>query len=201
MKKVAVIGAGFSGLSAASYLAKAGYDVTIFEKNSTAGGRARQLTTENGYVFDMGPSWYWLPDVFEKYFADFGRKVSDFYDLKLLDPSFDVVFANKELLPVPYAFDELCKKFEEIEPGSAAQLRIFMQEAEKKYNYSMSDLVYKPCLSVFEFAKIELGIEAFRLNIFSSFRKLVQKHFKNKKLQTLMEFPIMFLGAMPEDKP
>lgn len=201
MKKVAVIGAGFSGLSAASYLAKAGYDVTIFEKNSTAGGRARQIVTDTGYVFDMGPSWYWLPDVFEKFFADFGHKVADFYELKLLDPSFDIVYANNDLLPIPYSFEKLAETFEAIEAGSANQLRKFMDEAEKKYNYSMSDLVYKPGLSIMEFAKIELGVEAFRLKIFSSFKKLVQKHFSNQKLRALMEFPILFLGAMPEDTP
>lgn len=201
MKKVAVIGAGFSGLSAASYLAKAGYDVTIFEKNSTAGGRARQIVTDTGYVFDMGPSWYWLPDVFEKFFADFGHKVADFYELKLLDPSFDIVYANNDLLPIPYSFEKLAETFESIEEGSANQLRKFMDEAEKKYNYSMSDLVYKPGLSIMEFAKIELGVEAFRLKIFSSFKKLVQKHFSNQKLRALMEFPILFLGAMPEDTP
>ena len=84
MSKIAIIGSGFSGLSAACYLAAAGHDVHVYEKNAEAGGRSRQFRTPEGYVFDMGPSWYWMPDVFERFFGDFGHKVSDFYDLKIL---------------------------------------------------------------------------------------------------------------------
>ena len=91
-KKIAVIGAGFAGLSAAAYLAKEGYGVDVYEKNETVGGRARQLRTDNGYVFDMGPSWYWMPDVFDQFFNDFGYQTKDLYELQLLDPGFSIVF-------------------------------------------------------------------------------------------------------------
>src|SRR5690606_10092911 len=115
MAKIAIIGSGFSGLSAACYLSKEGHEVHVFEKNADIGGRARQLKTENGYVFDMGPSWYWMPDVFERFFGDFGHKVSDFYQLKLLNPSFDIVFKDQEVMHVPANYDELCEMFESIE--------------------------------------------------------------------------------------
>lgn len=200
MSKIVIIGSGFSGLSAAAYLSAAGHDVHVFEKNATAGGRARQLK-ENGYVFDMGPSWYWMPDVFEKFFNDFGYKVSDFYKLKLLDPSFDVVFPEGETMSVPEKYSELGRMFESIEKGSATQLVKFMDEAQFKYETGMGNLVYKPGLSLTEFADTDLIRGAIRLQVFSSFSKHVRKYFSDPKLIALMEFPVLFLGAMPQDTP
>ena len=201
MSTIAVIGAGFSGLSAAAYLSVEGHEVHVFEKNATAGGRARQLKTKEGYVFDMGPSWYWMPDVFERFFKDFGYTVSDGYDLKLLDPSFEVVFDKGEKVSIPSDYSELKKIFEQIEKGSADKLEQFMNEARHKYETGMKDLVYMPGLSVREFADAQIIKEAFRLQIFSSFSKHVRKYFSNPKLISLMEFPVLFLGAMPQDTP
>jgi phytoene desaturase len=200
MSKVIVIGSGFSGLSAAAYLSAAGHEVHVFEKNETAGGRARQLKVNN-YLFDMGPSWYWMPDVFEKFFSDFNYKVSDFYKLKLLNPSFDVVYPSGETMSVPEKYSDLSRMFESIEKGSAAQLDKFMEEAQFKYETGMGSLVYKPGLSLLEFADLDLIKGAFRLQVFSSFRKHVRKFFSNPKLISLMEFPVLFLGAMPQDTP
>lgn len=201
MSKIAIIGSGFSGISAAAYLSKAGHDVHVFEKNDSLGGRARQLKTDSGYLFDMGPSWYWMPDVFEKFFSDFGYSVSDFYELKLLNPSFDVVFGEDDKMSVPENFDALCKLFESIESGSAAQLKKFMNEAEYKYKTGIENLVYKPGLSIAEFADMDVIKGVFRLQVFSSFSKHVRKYFSNPKLISLMEFPVLFLGAMPQDTP
>ncbi len=201
MPTVAIIGSGFSGLSAAAYLSAGGYDVQVYEKNDTTGGRARQLKTANGYVFDMGPSWYWMPDVFERFFNDFDHKVTDFYDLKLLDPSFDVVFANQQVMSIPENFSALSQLFESIEEGSAAQLEKFMKEAKYKYEKGMQNLVYMPGLSLTEFANVDLLKGALRLQVFSSFSKHVRKYFSHPRLIALMEFPVLFLGAMPEDTP
>ena len=201
MAKIAIIGAGFSGLSAATYLAAAGNEVHVFEKNAQPGGRARQFTTASGYIFDMGPSWYWMPDVFEKFFKDFGFSVSDLYQLKLLHPAFDVVFGDKDTMSIPQDFNELCNLFESIEKGSAAKLIKFMEEAEYKYNTGINNLVYKPGLSLAEFADWDLVKGVFRLQVFSSFSKHVKKFFSHPKLIALMEFPVLFLGAMPQDTP
>lgn len=201
MARIAVIGAGFSGLSAAAYLSAAGHEVQVFEKNETAGGRARQLRTRNGYVFDMGPSWYWMPDVFERFFNDFGYAVSDFYALQLLDPCFDVVFGAGDKISIPAGYNDLCQLFESIEKGSAAQLEKFMQEAQFKYKTGMENLVYKPGLSVLEFANPKIIKGALRLQIFSSFSKHVRHYFSHPKLIALMEFPVLFLGAMPQETP
>ncbi len=201
MSKIVVIGSGFSGISAAAYLSQAGHHVHVFEKNGAVGGRARQFKTDSGYVFDMGPSWYWMPGVFERFFNDFGASVSDFYNLKLLNPSFDVVFGSNELLHVPENFEELCHVFESIEAGSSARLKVFMEEAEFKYNTGMENLVYKPGLSLTEFVDSDLIKGVFKLQVFSSFSKHVRKFFTNPKLIALMEFPVLFLGAMPQDTP
>lgn len=201
MSKIAIIGSGFSGLSAAAYLSAEGHEVHVYEKNAEAGGRARQFATDNGYVFDMGPSWYWMPDVFERFFRDFGHNVSDFYDLKLLSPSFDVVFTGNDTMSVPEDFSALEALFESIEEGSSVQLGKFMAEAKFKYDTGMGKLVYKPGLSLSEFADIDLIKGAFKLQVFSSFSSHVRKFFKNPKLIALMEFPVLFLGAMPRDTP
>jgi len=201
MATIAVIGAGFSGLSAATYLSAAGHDVRVYEKNASAGGRARQLITDNGYVFDMGPSWYWMPDIFERFFNDFGYSVSDFYQLKLLDPSFDIIFENQEQMSIPASYPALRVLFESIEPKSSFQLDKFMEEAAYKYDIGMRDFSYMPGLSLTEFADIRLIRQALRLNLFSSFSSHIRKYFSHPKLIALMEFPVLFLGAMPRDTP
>ena len=198
---VAVIGSGFTGLSAAAYLADKGCNVDVYEKNGEIGGRARQLHTTNGYVFDMGPSWYWMPEVFEKFFNDFGYKSSDFYELELLDPGFSIIYGKDEVLNVPANFDALCNLFESIEKGSAVQLKQFLKEAEYKYKAGMEKLVYNPGLSITEFADLSLIKGIFKLQVFTSFSKHVKKYFKDHRLIALMEFPVLFLGAMPEETP
>ncbi|MFZ1702811.1 MAG: oleate hydratase, partial [Saprospiraceae bacterium] len=201
MAKIVIIGSGFSGLSAAAYLSGKGHDVHVFEKNSVPGGRARQFKTPEGFVFDMGPSWYWMPDVFEKFFADFGYKPSDFYSLELLNPSFEIVFGKDDVDKIPANYEELGDWFETIEKGSKKQLQKFMAEAEYKYKTGMEELVYKPGLSLTEFADINLIKGALRLQIFSSFSNHIRKYFSHPKLRALMEFPVLFLGAMPEETP
>jgi len=201
MSTIAVIGAGFSGLSAACYLADKGHDVHVFEKNATPGGRARQWITSEGFVFDMGPSWYWMPDVFERFFNDFGFSSSQFYALEKLHPAFDMVFGHNDVASIPQDFEELCHWFERTEPGSAERLKMFMQEAEYKYNTGMNKLVYKPGRSILEFAEPGVIRGLFRLQVISSFSRHIRKYFTNKKLLALMEFPVLFLGAMPQQTP
>ncbi|HZZ76169.1 MAG TPA: FAD-dependent oxidoreductase, partial [Puia sp.] len=153
---ITVIGAGFAGLSAAAYLSKAGCRVDVFEKNADIGGRARQLITKNGYTFDMGPSWYWMPEVFEKFFNDFGYKPQDFYQLRLLDPEYVLIFGKNDVLEIPANMKELFALFESIEKGSADALKMFLKEAAYKYRIGMNKLVYKPGRSFREFADVEL---------------------------------------------
>lgn len=198
---VAVIGSGFAGLSAASYLAQAGCTVDVYEKNGEIGGRARLMDPGNGYLFDMGPSWYWMPGVFEKFFSDFGYKISDLYDLQQLDPGFSVVFSTEDVMQIPADYTALRQMFESIETGSAHKLDEFMEGAAFKYKTGMENLVYKPGLSLLEFADADLFKGLFKLQVFTNFSKHVKKYFTNPQLVALMEFPVLFLGAMPEETP
>lgn len=201
MPKIIVIGSGFSGLSAACYLADEAHEVHVFEKNSEPGGRARQIKTEEGYVFDMGPSWYWMPDVYERFFNDFGYQSDEFYKLDLLTPAFDVAYGKNDVQSIPQDFDELCHLFESIEKGSAEKLISFMKGAAYKYKIGMENLVYKPGLSFREFIDRKLFEGAFRLQVFTPFSRHIRKYFSHPKLIALMEFPVLFLGAMPRDTP
>ncbi|MFK7953179.1 MAG: phytoene desaturase family protein [Ekhidna sp.] len=197
--RVVVIGAGFSGLSCACHLAKMGYEVTILEKNDQPGGRARTYS-EKGFTWDMGPSWYWMPDVFDKFFEEFGKSVSDYYQLDRLDPSYQVKFKN-ETIDIPANMVELEKLFESIEEGSSKKLRSFLKQAEYKYNVGVKDLVYKPSRSLLEFVDAKLLLGLLKMDVFTSIAKHVRKHFKDERLIQLMEFPILFLGATAENTP
>lgn len=199
-KKVIVIGSGFSGLATAACLAKEGCDVTILEKNSSPGGRARKFETQ-GFTFDMGPSWYWMPDVFEDFFAFFGKKAADYYELVRLDPSYRVFFGKGEELDVPAGAAELQQMFEQYEPGSGPNLQKFLAEARYKYEVGMGEFVRKPSLSFWEFADWRIVASLFRLQMFQSLSSHVRGLFKNEKLVQLLEFPVLFLGATPQKTP
>lgn len=199
-KTALVIGSGFAGLSVASSLAQKGYETTILEKNSSIGGRARQFT-ESGFTFDMGPSWYWMPDVFESYFNRFGKSVKDYYQLKRLDPSYQVVYGVNDGMPIPAEMKELEELFESLETGAGAQLKEFLKQAAYKYEVGINKLVYKPGRSLTEFASLKLLIDVIRMDVFQSMAKHVRKFFKHPKLIQLMEFPVLFLGALPQNTP
>ncbi|GGG06326.1 phytoene desaturase family protein [Pontibacter amylolyticus] len=199
-KKVIVIGAGFSGLSAATSLADQGYEVTVLEKNATPGGRARSFEAE-GYTFDMGPSWYWMPDVFESYFNKFNKSVSDYYDLVRLDPSYTVVFGEDDFVDLPASLDELKALFEKWEPGSAARLDKFLEQAAYKYEVGINQLVYKPGRSVTEFMSLRLLLDVLRMDVFQSIHTHIRRFFSHEKIIKLMEFPVLFLGALPQNTP
>jgi len=200
-KKAIIIGAGFSGISTATHLAANGFEVLVLEKNETLGGRARTFTSENGFVFDMGPSWYWMPDVFENHFAAFGKKVSDYYTLKRLDPSYQVFFEDGDVISLPAKMEALEKLFEQLEPGSTPHLRKFLKEAAYKYTVGMNEFVNKPSHSIFEFADWRVLKSFFQLDMFTGMSEYVARHFKNNKLRQIIEFPVLFLGATPKSTP
>ena len=199
MKNIVVIGSGFAGLSTACFLAKAGFAVTVVEKQATPGGRARQLI-QDGFMFDIGPSWYWMPDVFERFFNEFQKKVSDYYSLDRLDPSYRIYWQDGEM-NVPANYNELKNLFESIEQGSGVQLDKFLAEANYKYQVGINKLVHKPGQSITEFLDWDVIKGVFKLDVFTNMKKHVGKYFKNPKLQQLMEFPVLFLGALPQNTP
>jgi phytoene desaturase len=199
-EQISIIGSGFASLSAACYLAKAGKQVTILEKNDQIGGRARQFTA-SGFLFDMGPSWYWMPDVFEDFFKDFGKQVSDYYELVRLDPSYQVIFSADDSWQLPADFWELQALFEREERGAGDKLAAFLEDARVKYETGMQDFVQKPAHSVWEFVDWQTLKKARRLQLLSSISKEIKNSFNNPRLIQLLEFPVLFLGAKPENTP
>ncbi len=199
-KKAVVIGSGFAGISAATSLASSGFDVTVLEKNNSPGGRARVFKAE-GFTFDMGPSWYWMPDVFDAYFDKFGKKTSDYYDLVRLDPSYTIVFGEKDFMDVPAQPEAIKALFNSLEPESGKQLEKFLAQAAYKYEVGINKLVHKPSRSALEFMDMRLLYDIMRLDVFKSFHAHIRKYFTHKKLLQLMEFPILFLGALPQNTP
>lgn len=196
--KIAIIGSGFSALAASCYLAKAGHQVQVFEKNSTVGGRARQLH-KDGFTFDIGPTWYWMPDVFERFFADFGKKTTDYYQLIKLSPAYQVYFGIKDYVNIADNLPEIVQTFESIEEGSGKVLEKFMAEAQDNYNIAIKKLVYRPGESPIELVTPQTMLKVG--TFFSNISKEIRKRFKNPKLVQILEFPVLFLGAKPSDTP
>lgn len=199
-KKVIVIGSGFAGLSAATTLADRGYQVTLLEKNDSPGGRARVFEAE-GFKFDMGPSWYWMPDVFEAYFNRFGKKTTDYYELVRLSPGYTIVFDQNDRMTIPADMTELEAMFDSYEPGAGLRLREFLKQAAYKYEVGINNLVYKPSRSITEFTSPKLLFDVLRMDVFQSMSKHVRKFFTHPQLIKLMEFPVLFLGATPQNTP
>ncbi len=198
-KTVIVIGSGFAGLSAASFMAKQGWKVTVLEKNATPGGRACQLK-ERGFTFDMGPSFYWMPDVFERFFNQFGKTTSDYYSLDRLDPSYRIYW-NEGFTDLPANYSSLKEVFEGIEPGSAVRLDKYLRGAAYKYDIGVQKMAFKPGLSVREFMDWEVMKGVLKLDVFTSVKKHIYKYFSHPRLRQIMEFPLLFLGALPEATP
>ena len=199
-KNIVVIGAGFSGLASAICLAHKGFDVTVLEKNEMAGGRARSFKS-NGFAFDMGPSWYWMPDVFEKFFNQFGRKVSGYYTLQRLDPSYRIYYGKDDFLDIPANMEMLIKLFDDLEPGSGEKLTEFLKQGKYKYEMGINKLVYNPGLRWAELFDWKVIKDSFRLPLFSSLSSDIRKRFKNPRLVQLLEFPSLFLGSTPQKTP
>lgn len=197
-KKIAIIGSGFSALSASCYLAKSGYEVNIFEKNKTIGGRARQLKKE-GFTFDIGPTWYWMPDVFDRFFDDFNTKSSDFYELEKLNPAYSVYFDKDDYITIEDTLEKIYLAFEKEEVGSSKKLKKFIDNAQDNYEVAIKDLVYRPGVSPLE---LVTPITIKKINqFFSTIKRDVRKEFKNERLAQILEFPVLFLGAKPSNTP
>ncbi|WP_291965627.1 phytoene desaturase family protein [Maribacter sp.] len=196
-KSCIVIGSGFSSLSASCYLAKAGWNVTIFEKNESVGGRASQFK-KDGFTFDMGPSWYWMPDIFDKFFADFNKQTSDYYQLDKLSPAYKIFFSD-DVITIGDSMDKICTEFERIEPGSSKALKKFIAQAQENYDIAINKVVLRPGLSPLELVTKETIFKVDQF--FKTISSQVRKAFKNPKLVSTLEFPVLFLGAKPNNTP
>ncbi|UXP32135.1 phytoene desaturase family protein [Reichenbachiella agarivorans] len=198
--KITVLGAGFAGLSAAAVLSQHGAQVDLFEKNSGPGGRCR-VYKEQGFTFDMGPSWYWMPDVLEKFLSRFDKSISDYFDLIKLDPGFRIYFGRNEFIDIPNTLEEQKELFESLEPGSGVKLEKFLKESKIKYDVGISDLVYKPSYSIMEFFSFDIIYKMIKMNALQSIHSYLRKSFKHPYLLSLLEFPVLFLGGTAKSTP
>ncbi|MGB1040756.1 MAG: phytoene desaturase family protein [Flavobacteriales bacterium] len=196
--KITIIGSGFSSLSAACYMAHAGYEVDVYEKNEQLGGRARQYK-KDGFTFDIGPTWYWMPDVFERFFNDLGKSASDYYELERLNPGYRVYFDQMDFVDIDAELHKIIELFESIEKGSGLKLNNFMKKAQSNYDIAIKDLVYSPGISPLELVSKKTMMEL--PQFYKTIRGIVFKEFDNPRLRQILEFPVLFLGAKPSDTP
>lgn len=199
-KRIVVIGAGFGGLAAAALLAKDGHKVIVIEKNEMVGGRAR-VWREAGFSFDMGPSWYLMPDAFETYFAHFGKKPQDLYNLIRLDPSYRIFFGPNDKLDISSDLETNIKLFESIEPGSGQKLVEYLEQAKYQYDVSMKQFLYKNFTSIFDFFNKRMLTEGRKLHVFENLDAFTKRYFKSERLQKILQYSMVFLGGAPSNTP
>lgn len=198
--KAVVVGAGFGGLSAAALLARDGFDVTVLEKNSQPGGRARVLR-EEGFSFDMGPSWYLMPDVFERFFAEFGKSPEDFYRLIRIDPSYRIFFADGTMTDVSASLEDNLELFDSLEANGGEKLKEYLERAERHYNLAMEELIYREYGSILDVLSGRLVLEGFRMPLFGNIEGFVNKTFSSEKAKRILEYSIGFIGGSPHNTP
>jgi len=199
-KNICIIGSGFAGLSAATHLVEKGNNVYILEKNSTNGGRARKFSSK-GFTFDMGPSWYWMPNVIETYFKTFEKEIDNYFDLIRINPSYKIFFSSNKKINIPANYEKLKELFEKLEEGSSEKLDIFLSQAKYKYEMGINSLVHKPSKSITEFFNYDILKGIFKMDIFNSMHSHIRKYFQHEFLIKLLEFPILFLGATSKTSP
>jgi len=199
-KKIIIVGSGFGGLSAAALLAKDGNDVTLFEKNDHPGGRA-SVWKKDGFTFDMGPSWYLMPDVFEKFFADFGKKPEDYMELVRLDPSYRVFFDKDDYVDISADLEKNLDLFEKLEPGAKEKMKEYLEVSKYEYDVAMRDFIYKDYKHLTDFFKLKIIIEGIKLHMFEKLDSFAHRYFKSEKIRKILEYTIVFLGGSPYDSP
>jgi len=199
-ENVIIVGAGFGGMAAAGLLARKGFEVTVLEKNSQVGGRA-QVWRKDGFVFDMGPSWYLMPEVFERFFGHFGKRTEDLLELKRLDPHYRVFFGSGKKVDLMADLKRNLEIFEEAEKGGSDGLSSYLESAEYQYKVAMEQFIYKEYRTLFDFMNRRLMFEGTKLHIFESLDRYAKRFIKDPDMRKVLEYNIVFLGGTPNDSP
>ncbi|MBN1374063.1 phytoene desaturase [Candidatus Dojkabacteria bacterium] len=200
MKKIIVIGGGISGLATAALLAKDSNNVTILEKNEMLGGRGR-MWKSNGFSFDMGPSWYMMPEVFDEFFAIFGHKVSDFYHLEQLDSHYKVFISNGNSYNITKDINANKSLFERAQQGGGKALEKYLDKSKDTYEIATKNLMYFDYENLTDILKPDVLYKLTQLNLLKTFHKYITRFFKSKDLQKIIEFTTVFLGGSPYNTP
>ncbi len=198
---VTVVGGGIGGLSAAAFLAADGADVRLLEKNEQLGGRASRMHRE-GFTFDMGPSWYMMPDVFERFFAQFGYEPGDFYDLEHLDPHYRVFFTDGDRVDVTGDREELVDLFESYESGAGEAFRDYLETSQDHYETAMPHFVYEDRSRLRDYVDPEvLRAAPVGLSLLGTMEDHVADYVDHPKLRQLLQYTLVFLGGSPHNTP
>lgn len=200
MIKVIVVGSGFGGLSTAALMAKDGFDVTVIEKNEQPGGRA-SVYNEDGFYFDMGPSWYLMPDVFERFYAEFGKKPEEFFELVRLDPSYRIFFADEKVVDVAADLEKNFELFDSLEEGGAQKLKEYLKSSKEIYDFSIEEMLYKDYKSILDFLNGKLILKGYKLHMWENLEHYVNKNFQSDDARKILEYAIGFLGGSPANTP
>jgi len=195
-----VVGAGFGGLSTAASLADAGVDVQVLERHDRPGGHAGVLERD-GFRFDTGPSWYLMPDVFERFFARFDREPTDYYELERLDPQYRVLWKDGDAVTIEPHRRNVHEVFESYEAGAGDALQRYLDRAERNYELAMNRVVYEGRERLRDFVDPDLLPLAPRLRLFGSVDDYVSRYVDHPKLKQLLEYTLVFLGGSPYDAP
>ncbi len=198
--KAVVIGGGCAGLSQAAELSKAGWDVTLLEKNAVTGGRAR-LWESGGFRFDMGPSWYLMPEVFDRFFERMGRRREDYYRLEELETYYKVFFEKHPAVEITSRFEDTLKTFTSFESRGAEKLQKYLKQAAYKYDAALDQFLYKDYRSIFQFFNWRMMTEGLKLNLFKSIDAFVARQFDSVQARQILEYAMVFLGTAPKDAP
>ncbi|PSP54349.1 phytoene desaturase [Halobacteriales archaeon QS_1_67_19] len=199
-RSVVVVGSGFGGLSAACYLADAGADVTVVEQNDQLGGRASVLERD-GFRFDMGPSWYLMPDVFERFFEHFDRHPEEYYGLDHLDPHYEIFFKDDDEVTISADREATKELFEEYEDGAGEALDAYLAEAEETYEIGMEHFVYTDRPRFRDYVDWDVVRHARGLTFLGSMQDHVADYFDHPKLRQIMQYTLVFLGGSPKNTP
>ena len=200
-RSVVVVGSGFGGLSSACYLADAGFDVTVLEKNDGLGGRASVLEAE-GFKFDMGPSWYLMPDVFERFFGHFGHEPSDFYELEPLDPHYRIFFKDGDSVDITSDREAMRSLFESYETGAGEALEEYLDTSEEHYGVATEQFIYTDRPRLRDWIDLDVMRAApIGLQLLGTMDDYVAKYFEHPKLRQIMQYTLVFLGGAPSNTP
>jgi phytoene desaturase len=198
--KALVIGGGFAGIASAAKLRHQGFDVTLLERHDGLGGRGR-IWESGGYTFDMGPSWYLMPEVFDDFFEGLGKKREDYYPLHKLSPYYRVFFEDRGSVDIGPDLEGIYSVFDSIEPGGREKLQRYLKKASYKYRVAIEEFLYKEYRSIFQFLNPRLVIQGSQLGVFGALHNHVKRYFSDHRAQKILEYAMVFLGNSPSNAP
>ena len=202
-KKAVIIGGGIAGLATAGLLAKAGMSVTVLEARERVGGRA-YTWEKDGFKFDMGPSWYLMPDAFDQFFKLMGTTSNAELELKRLDPMYQTINEG-EAEPLVVKADLASNKalFDSVEPGAGERLQAYVDSAEDAYKLSIEHFLYTNFQNTKSFTHPDVLKRAGRFikHLLTPLDTFAGKHVQDARLRKILNFPAVFLGASPYKTP